>query len=66
MNREIIDRVIREKERLYLTGVPPASWWRLEKAGLAPKGFKLGPSSKGWSLERIQSWIQSKASKGAE
>ena len=38
MNNDNLDRVIREKERLYLTGVPPASWWRLEKAGLAPKG----------------------------
>ena len=66
MNNDNLDRVIREKERRYLTGVPPATWWRLEKAGLAPKGFKLGPAAKGWMQSSIQTWIQDKASKGAE
>ena len=66
MNNDNLDRVIREKERRYLTGVPPATWWRLEKAGLAPKGFKLGPASKGWIYRTIFEWIQSQANKGAE
>ncbi len=57
MNIETVDRIIREKERHHLTGVPTPSWWRLEKAGKAPKGFKIGPSSKGWRLSCLQAWM---------
>ncbi|WP_380082074.1 helix-turn-helix transcriptional regulator [Kordiimonas pumila] len=56
----IPDRVIREKERRYLTGVSNTTWWRLEKAGLAPKGFKLGAAAKGWTLNSIEEWIKSR------
>jgi hypothetical protein len=35
-----LDRIIREKERQHLTGVPTVSWWRYEKLGEAPKGSK--------------------------
>ncbi len=55
-----LDRIIREKERQHLTGVPTVSWWRYEKLGEAPKGFKIGSSAKGWLLSDIQSWISSK------
>jgi len=61
MNQETRKRIIREKERLYLTGVSPSTWWRLEKAGKAPKCFKLGPSAKGWLISDIEDWISSKA-----
>jgi len=60
MNQGIKNRIIREKERRFLTGVPTATWWRLEKAGKAPKGFKIGVSAKGWLLADIQNWITSK------
>ncbi|WP_339860805.1 helix-turn-helix transcriptional regulator [Paremcibacter congregatus] len=60
MKQDTINRIIREKERRYLTGVPTASWWRLEKSGDAPKGFKIGVASKGYLLKDIESWIASK------
>jgi|FLOH01.1.fsa_nt_gi predicted DNA-binding transcriptional regulator AlpA len=58
---KIINRIIREKERCFLTGVPSVSWWRMEKSGKAPVGFKIGTNAKGWLLKDIDQWIQSKA-----
>ena len=55
----VIDRIIREQERHFLTGVPHTSWWRMEKTGMAPKGFKIGTAAKGWLLKDIQTWILS-------
>lgn len=65
-NLPIADRIIREKERRFLTSVSTSSWWRLEKAGLAPKGFKLGPASKGWMLGTIRQWMVDRANGGLE
>jgi len=61
MIKENTNRIIREKERRFLTGVPTVSWWRLEKSGKAPKGFKIGPAAKGWLLKDIQTWITSRS-----
>tara|TARA_R110002096_G_scaffold436071_1_gene666830 strand:+ start:6713 stop:6910 length:198 start_codon:yes stop_codon:yes gene_type:complete len=61
MTLKIKNRIIREKERRYLTGVPPATWWRLEQADQAPKSFKIGVCAKGWLLSDIEDWISTKA-----
>lgn len=64
-NIEKLKRIVREKERRHLTGVPTASWWRLEKSGDAPKGFKIGPAAKGWLLDDILNWITEKSGRAA-
>lgn len=53
------DRIVREKERRHITGRSPASWWRDEKTGRAPKRIKIGPNAVGWRLSELLAWIKS-------
>lgn len=52
------DRVIREPERKYLTGVGRTTWYRNEREGKAPRRVPLGDSSHGWMLSEINQWIE--------
>lgn len=52
------DRIVRERERREITGVPSASWYRLMTAGQAPRPIPLGPRSVGWRMSALQSWIR--------
>lgn len=56
------DRIIREPERKFLTGLSRVRVWELEKLGLFPKRRKLAPNgnSVGWLLSEINEWIQSR------
>lgn len=53
--------VIREPERLRITGLSRVQIWRMEKRGLFPKRVKLGENSVGWLRHELQSWIKAKA-----
>ena len=46
-------RIVREKDRLAITGVPRASWNRLEKQGQTPKRVILGPRIVGWYEDEL-------------
>jgi prophage regulatory protein len=46
-------RVVRERERKLLTGIPTSSWYQLMQRGLAPKPVPLGPRSVGWVLGEL-------------
>ena len=37
-----IDRLVRERERRQLTGIPTSSWYEFVRDGLAPSGVRLG------------------------
>lgn len=56
------ERIIRESERLAITGISRTTCWEMEKKGQFPKRRKLTPngSSVGWFLSEINEWIQSR------
>ena len=51
------DRIVRERERRQITGVPRTSWWRAEKRGEVPESIPLIGDTKGWSLNTLLQWV---------
>jgi len=54
------DRIVRERERLRITGVPRSTWLKYEKLGQTPKSAPLFGTAKGWFLSDLQKWIDEK------
>jgi prophage regulatory protein len=54
---DLKDRIVRERERREITGVPTSSWYDLQKRGLAPKPVPLGPAARGWLLSELAAWV---------
>lgn len=54
------DRIVREKERLQITGVPKSTWAKYSKLGQTPKAAPLYGVSKGWFLSDLQKWLDDK------
>jgi prophage regulatory protein len=53
-----MDRIMRQSEVLYLTGMCRSSLDRAEKSNNFPKRKKLGPKSIGWLQSEVQAWIE--------
>ncbi|ELU9454140.1 AlpA family phage regulatory protein [Salmonella enterica] len=53
-----IERMVREPECKWLTGVSRRVMLDMEKQGNFPKRLHLGPRSIGWHLSEIQAWIK--------
>ena len=47
------ERIVRERERKELTGIPTSSWYDLVDDGLAPPSVKLGKVAAGWPVSEI-------------
>ncbi len=60
MDYEITDRIVKERERRYLTGVSRTQWWRLEQKGEAPPRVIIGANSVGWRLSDLVEWIRTR------
>ena len=59
MDREVLDRIVKEIERRHLTGVSRTQWWRLEQKEEAPSRLRIGSSnSVGWRLSDLMQWIR--------
>ena len=54
---ECLERIIRLKEVVAITGRSPASIWRDEQKGIFPSRVRLGENSVGWKSSDIQKWI---------
>jgi prophage regulatory protein len=51
--------VAREAQRYALTGVPTATWYKLQAEGKAPKPIGLGgPHAKGWLISELEEWVE--------
>ncbi len=48
-----IDRLVRERERRQLTGIPTSSWYALINDGLAPSGVRLSRFSVAWPVSEL-------------
>jgi prophage regulatory protein len=53
-----MDRIMRQSEVLYLTGMSRASLDRAEKENRFPKRKKLSPRAIGWLQSEVQAWIE--------
>lgn len=54
------DRVIRRRQLLELIGVSSVTQWRMEKAGLFPRRFRVGKGSVGWYSSEVEEWLRSR------
>ncbi|EKN5028742.1 AlpA family phage regulatory protein [Yersinia enterocolitica] len=51
------DRLVREKERLYITSISRSTAWKLERSGMFPLRKSIGLKSCGWLLSDLLCWI---------
>ncbi|MGH9322069.1 MAG: helix-turn-helix transcriptional regulator [Vicinamibacteria bacterium] len=51
------ERIVREKERQTITGLSRPAWYRLERAGLAPRRRPITERTVGWRLTELQRWV---------
>ena len=51
-------RLIREKDRRTMTGVPRSTWYALMAKGLAPPPVKLSERSVAWIEDELESWMR--------
>jgi prophage regulatory protein len=49
-------RMLNEKQVLQIVPISPTTLWRLEKAGLFPKGTYISPNRKIWYEDEIIKW----------
>lgn len=47
------DRLVRERERRELTGMPTSTWYDAIAAGLAPPGVRIGRHAVAWPLSEL-------------
>ena len=55
-----LDKIIRIKDVLELTGLSRTTLWRLEKKGQFPARLPLTAGSVGWRLREIKKWVDEK------
>ncbi len=55
------DRILRERETEWLTGLSRSTRWRLAREGKFPKPVNPSPSSKGWLLSELKQWLKERA-----
>jgi len=46
-------RIVREPERLVITGISKTRWWMLEQEGRTPNKIKIGPRAIGWVEDEL-------------
>jgi len=51
------ERIVREADRRYVTGISRTKAWELEKVGAFPKRVRLGNRSVGWKLTELREWV---------
>ncbi len=52
------DRFLREKQCRDITGLSRTTRWRLERAGLFPKRYRISPGAIAWLESQVQEWLQ--------
>lgn len=53
------DRIVREKEAEFLTGLKRTTRWKLEREGKFPARVRLTGTAYGWRLSEIRAWMES-------
>ena len=55
-----MNRIVRQREALHLTGLSRVSLWRLERANLVPQRRRIGRNAIGWPASDIDDWLASR------
>lgn len=55
-----MERILRKKQAVAISGLPYSTLNRYEKAGKFPKRVSLGGACVGWVESEIQAWVQEK------
>jgi prophage regulatory protein len=53
-------KAINKRRLLELVGVSYSTWWRLERAGKAPKRIRLSAGRVGWRLGEVLDYLASR------
>lgn len=61
----MIDRLVREPERLRRTGISRTQWWRLESVDQVPRRRQISANSVGWLESELTDWIANRPVAGA-
>jgi prophage regulatory protein len=51
------ERIIRERERREITGVPTSTWYVMQDAGRAPRPVPISERGRGWLLSEINDFL---------
>jgi prophage regulatory protein len=51
-------RIIRERERREITGIPTSTWYVMQDAGRAPRPVPLSQRGRGWLLSEINNFLE--------
>jgi len=52
-----VDRIIRDEECEYLSGLSRTTRWRRMKEGRFPKTYRLSDNAVGWKLSEVLAWV---------
>jgi len=55
-----LDRFIRLREIVAVTGLSPATIWRRERAGDFPRRRQISPGAVGWLASEVQVWMEAR------
>ena len=55
-----MDRIMRVKEVMAVTGLSRTTIWRLERSGEFPASVQLSAMAKGWRASAIAGWVESR------
>jgi prophage regulatory protein len=55
-----MNRIVRQREALRLTGLSRVTLWRLERAKLFPQRRRIGRQAVGWLASDIDDWLASR------
>jgi prophage regulatory protein len=55
-----MNKIIRQRDAIKLTGLSRTTIWRLERAGNFPQRRRLGRNSIGWLETELRDWIDSR------
>jgi len=53
-----LDRFLRLREVVAVTGLSPATIWRRERAGDFPRRRQISPGAVGWLASEVRAWME--------
>jgi len=56
-------RLVRERERAQITGVPRSTWYLKMQQGLAPKPIPLGEHAVAWLESELMAWVEAQVAR---
>lgn len=62
----VVDRIVRPKEQVTITGRSLASIWRDQQAGTYPPNIRIGQNAVGVRLSALIAWLDSRETVTAE